>query len=143
MIDHLANATTTVAADADRVWAAMTEPSLVEGWMLGARVESEWHVGSRITWSGVYEGRQFEDHGTILAVAPASLLRFTHFSPLSGRQDIPENYHTVTWTLEPDGDGTLVRLTQDNNETEDAAAHSSTNWQSMLDELRKVAEAAG
>ena len=143
MIDHLAIASTTVAADPGRVWAALTQPELVARWMLGARVASDWNVGSRITWSGEYEGRPFEDRGTILAVAPASMLRFTHFSPLGGRQDIPENYHTVTWTLEADGDATLVRLSQDNNETEDAAAHSAKNWQSMLDALREVVETAG
>ena len=143
MIDHIAIASTTIAADADRVWAVLTEPELVSTWMFGARVSSEWHVGSRITWSGEYEGRDYEDHGTILALTPASLLRFTHFSPLTGRQDIPENYHTVTWTLEKTADGTRVRLTQDNNETEDSAAHSSKNWQAMLDGIREVAEAAG
>jgi uncharacterized protein YndB with AHSA1/START domain len=143
MIDHRATASTRIAADSARVWAALTEPDLVEKWMLGARVSSEWRVGSRITWSGEYKGREYEDHGTILSLAPASMLRFTHFSPLTGKQDIPENYHTVTWTLEPDGDATLVRLSQDNNESEDAAAHSSKNWQAMLDELRKTAEAAG
>jgi uncharacterized protein YndB with AHSA1/START domain len=141
MIDHLATATATIAASADRVWTAMTDPDLVEQWMLGARVASEWRVGSRVTWSGEYEGRQYQDHGTILAAVPASVLRFTHFSPLSGRQDIPENYHTVTWTLEPDGGSTTVRLTQDNNDSEDAAAHSAKNWQSMLEGLRRVAEA--
>jgi len=143
MTDHIAHASTTIAADADRIWTVMTEPELVEKWMLGARVESEWRVGSRITWSGEYKGREFEDHGTILALAPASVLRYTHFSPLAGRQDIPENYHTVTWTLEPTTGATHVRLAQDNNETEDSAAHSSKNWQSMLDGLREVAEATG
>ena len=143
MIDHLATAATTIAADPARVWAALTEPDLVEKWMLGARVASEWRVGSRITWSGEYEGREYEDHGTILAIVPASMVRFTHFSPLSGTQDIPENYHTVTWTIEADGNSTRVRLTQDNNQSEDAAAHSSKNWQSMLDGLRDVVQAAG
>jgi uncharacterized protein YndB with AHSA1/START domain len=142
MIDHLATASTRIAADGDRVWAALTQPHLVERWMLGARVESDWSVGSRITWSGEFEGRQFEDRGTILAATPASLLRFTHFSSLSGKQDIPENYHTVTWSLEQRGDGTEVRLSQDNNQSEDAAAHSAANWQSMLDALRVVAEGA-
>lgn len=143
MIDHLATAATTIAADPDRVWVALTEPDVVEKWMLGARVASEWQVGSRITWAGEHDGREYEDRGTILAIVPASMIRFTHFSPLTGRQDIPENYHTVTWTLEADGDSTRVRLSQDNNPTEDAAAHSSKNWQSMLDVLRDVVQAAG
>lgn len=140
MIDHVATASTSIASDPARVWAALTEPELVATWMFGARVASEWQVGARITWAGEFEGREYEDHGTILALAPASMIRYTHFSPLSGAQDIPENYHTVTWALEHDGDATRVHLTQDNNATEDAAAHSAKNWQAMLDGLREVAE---
>ena len=138
--DHLATASTTIAATPDVVWNTLTDPDLIAEWMLGSRVSTEWRVGSRITWSGSYNGEDFEDHGTILDFQPNTLLRTTHFSPSGGRQDIPENYHTVTWRLTGSGGSTLLTLEQDNNPTEESAEHSSANWQSMLDGLRRVTE---
>ncbi len=61
-------------------------------------VETTWEVGAPITWSGEYEGKAYEDHGTVLAGdVRAQVLSTTHFSPLTGKEDVPENYHTVTY----------------------------------------------
>ena len=138
--DHLAIARTEISAPADAVWAALVDPAAIEQYLFGSRVTSDWAVGSTIVYAGEYEGKPYEDHGRILDLTPGKLLRSTHFSPLNGRQDIPENYHTLTWTLE-EGDGTTtLTLTQDNNETEDAAQHSSKNWELVLEGLKKVVE---
>ena len=45
----------------------------------------------------------------------------THFSPLSGQDDAPENYHAPTWSLEGGPDTSLLTLTQDNNATAEVA----------------------
>ena len=46
-------------------------------------------------------------------------LKLTHFSPLSGDEDVPENYHTLVYELEGHGDTTRVSLSQSNNATEE------------------------
>jgi len=138
--NHLAIATITIDAPAVRVWRALTDPAEIEKYLFGSRVTSDWAVGSTITYAGEYEGRPYEDHGRILDFRPGTLMRSTHFSPLGGREDIPENYHTLTWTLEEAESATTVTLTQDNNDTEEAAQHSSENWQRVLAGLKKVAE---
>ena len=140
--NHLAIATTTIHAPADAVWKALVDPALIKQYMFGSDVTSDWTVGSPIVYSGEYEGKPYQDHGTILDLRPGELLRSTHFSPLSGKQDIPENYHTLTWSIEPDGEKTTLTLTQDNNETEDAAKHSEDNWKTVLKGLKKLVEAA-
>ena len=76
----------------------------------------------------------------MIEIDPPSRLVVTHFSPMSGDEDVPENYHRVSYTLEPAGDGTRVTLEQDGNKTEEAAEHSTANWQGMLDGLKKAAE---
>jgi hypothetical protein len=53
---------------------------------------------------------------------------------------VPENYHTVTIELAADGNRTQVNLTQDHNETEEARAHSTKNWETMLAGLKRVVE---
>ena len=139
--NHLAIATAMIHAPADAVWQALTDPALIKVYLFGSEVASEWKVGSTITYSGVYQGTEYQDHGRILDFRPGELLRSTHFSPLGGKQDIPENYHTLTWTLEPEGEQTRLTLTQDNNESEDAARHSEDNWKTVLDGLKELVEA--
>lgn len=135
-----AEATTTVAAPAGEVWKALTEPDLVAQYMFGSRVESDWQPGSPIAWKGEYEGKPYEDHGEIVEVVPDQVLEVTHFSPLSGQPDEPENYHHVRYELQETDGTTTVRLTQDNAGSDEEAEHSAQNWQMMLDGLKKVVE---
>ena len=108
--------------------------------MFGSEVKTDWKPGSPITWQGEFEGRAYEDKGEIISVEPSRQLEVTHFSPLTGQEDRPENYHRVRYDLKPTNGGTLVRLTQDNNSSAEEAEHSGANWQMMLDGLNKVAE---
>ena len=140
MTGYSATASVDVDAAPDRVWAALTDPDQIAEWMMGSRVESDWEVGSPITWSGEMDGKPYQDKGEVLEVDPGTRLSVTHYSPLMGGEDVPENYHTVTYDLAPSGDGTTVRLTQDGCESEEQAEQFSQNWQGMLDELKKVAE---
>jgi uncharacterized protein YndB with AHSA1/START domain len=136
----LATATIRVDASAEDVWRAMTDPDLIAKYFFGTRVQSDWHPGSPITWTGEYEGTEYHDHGTILEVLPRERLVHTHFSPLAGREDVPENYHTLTWSLEPDDEGTRVTLAQDNNHSYDDVEHSEKNWHLVLEGLKGVVE---
>jgi uncharacterized protein YndB with AHSA1/START domain len=76
----------------------------------------------------------------ILKLEQERLIQYSHFSPLSGKTDLPENYHTVTFELVSDGVETAVSLSQDNNETEQAREYSEMNWKMMLDGLKKLLE---
>ena len=49
--------------------------------------------------------------------------------------DEPDNYHTVTYDIAPEGDRTRVTLSQDGNDTPEQAEQFSANWQNMLDAL--------
>lgn len=52
----------------------------------------------------------------------------------------PENYHTLTWTLEDQGGTTKLTLSQDNNATEEAAEHSPGMWDMLMADVKKIAE---
>ncbi|MBO0827610.1 MAG: SRPBCC domain-containing protein [Streptosporangiales bacterium] len=140
MRGHVATARTEVTAPPARVWAALTDPELVAAYMFGTRIETDWKEGGRIVWKGEYQGRSYEDHGTVLEVEPERRLSVTHFSPLTGQDDVPENYHTVTYELSERDGGTLVTLTQDNAGSEEEAEHSARNWEQMLAGMKRVAE---
>ena len=137
--DHVAESAIEVDAPPERVWAVITDPAAAREFMFGTELETDWTVGGPIRWRGVYEGRPYEDHGVVLEFEPPRRLVNTHFSPLGGQEDVPENHHTLTWTLEGDGP-TRLTLSQDNNPTPDAAAHSQANWDSLVAKVKEIAE---
>lgn len=138
--DLIAHSSITIAAPAQKVWDALVTPSTIKEYMFGTTVISDWKEGSPIVWKGEWQGRKYEDKGVIRQLTPCRALQYTHFSPLSGQPDRPENYHTVTIQLSPDGHQTRVSLTQDNNPTEEARSHSEKNWGTMLEGLKRVVE---
>ena len=135
-----AHASIRIAAGPERVWRALVDPDQVREYMFGAEVRSDWREGSPITWSGEWKGKQFEDKGEILEVAPARRLRYTHYSPLTGEPDVPSSYHTVTIELAPAGESTDVELDQSGNADAKSREHSEQNWSQMLEGLKRVVE---
>ena len=129
-----------IAASPDHVWSILTDNEAFGEVMFGSEIVTDWKVGSPILFRGTWEGKPYEDKGEILEVTPPTRMRVTHFSPLTGDADVPENYHEVRYDLAAAGEGTRVTVTQDNNTTQEAADHSTANWKTMLESLKKVAE---
>jgi uncharacterized protein YndB with AHSA1/START domain len=140
MVGHVATAETEIDASPDQVWSALTDPEQIKQYMFGSQVETDWQPGSPIVWKGEYEGKQYEDKGEIVEIEPERRLKVTHFSPLGGQEDVPENYHTLLYELEARDGKTRVSLSQDNNPSEEAAEHSRANWEQMLTGLKQVVE---
>jgi uncharacterized protein YndB with AHSA1/START domain len=138
--DLVARAAITVNAAGEKVWHALVTPDAIKQYMFGTNVASDWQEGSAITWEGVWQGKSYKDKGAILKVRPRRILQYSHFSPLSGLPDEPNNYHIVTIELSPHGSQTEVSLSQDNNATEEARAHSEKNWAMMLAQLKHFLE---
>ena len=128
-----------VSATPLEVWRALTDPELIREYFFGTRVETTWEPGSPITWSGEFNGHAYQDKGEVVDVVPEQRLVVTHFSPMTGQQDVPENYHRITYRLEQDGDRTRVTLEQDNTPAGSEEDFRS-NWQTMLDNLKQVVE---
>lgn len=138
--DLIAKAATVIRAPKDRVWEALIAPDAIKQYMFGADVESDWREGSQIKWKGEFNNKKYEDKGVILEIVPGQALQYSHFSPLSGKPDRPENYHTVTITLSESDLETQVTLSQDNNDDEESRRESEQNWTVMLDVLKKYVE---
>ena len=136
----IAKASETINADSDKVWDALVDPAAIKQYMFGTNVASDWREGSSITWKGEWQGKSYEDKGVILQLKPGRTLQYSHFSPLAGLPDKPENYHTVTIELSAEGNQTHVSLAQDNNPTEEEREHSEKNWAMMLTGLKKFLE---
>lgn len=141
MTDHDVTVTRTIHTNAGQVWKVLTQPDLVKRWMMGAKVNSTWKPGAPITWSGEYDGKSYQDKGEIIESEPEQRLAYTHFSAMSGAEDKPENYHRVRWMLDEQDGATKLSLRQTGATSAKEAEQFKTNWQTMLDKLRDVAEA--
>lgn len=128
-----------IGASPGEVWHALTEPELIGRYFFGTRVETTWEPGSPITWSGEYDGHAYQDKGEVVEVDPEQRLVVTHFSPMTGQDDVPENYHRITYRLERHGDSTRVTLEQDNTPA-GSEEDFRRNWQTMLDNLAALLE---
>jgi uncharacterized protein YndB with AHSA1/START domain len=138
---YIAEAEIEVNATPAQVWTALTDPELIAKYFFGTQVQTDWQPGSPIVWKGEYQGNKYEDKGEILEVQPNRLLRFTHFSPMTGQPDEPQNYHTLTYELDDRGGRTRVFLSQGNNASAEEAEHSTANWETVLKGLKETVEA--
>lgn len=138
--DFTANSVVAINSSRRAVWDALVSPSAIKRYMFGASVESGWHEGSDITWKGEFNGRKYEDKGVILKIEPEKMIKYSHFSPLSGKPDVPDNYHIVTIQLADGADRTEVTLTQENNDSEEVRLESEKNWDVMLEGLKQYVE---
>jgi len=135
-------ATVTIDAPRIKVWDALTNPQKVKQYMHGTNLSTDWKVGSPIAWRGEWKGQSYEDKGEVLQADPPQLLKYTHWSPLGGSEDKPENYHTVEYELTEDGGKTALTLKQDNNSSqEEADKMAADNWGPVLQGLKQTVEA--
>jgi len=137
---YTAKQSITIAASRDKVWDALTKPELVKQYFFGTTVESTWKKGSPIRFTGEWEGKPYEDKGTILDIVPGKLLKYNYWSSFSGKPDVPESYANITYRLVDMGGNTEYIVEQDGLETEEAARHSEQNWDSVMQGLRKLLE---
>lgn len=136
----IANATVSVHAPATKVWKALTDPKLIKQYLFGTDVVTDWKEGHSITWKGEYEGKSYQDKGVIKKIEPNRILQHTYLSSMSGKEDSPENYATVSYQLVGEGDKTVLSLSQDHNENEKAREASTKNWTTVLSKLKEVVE---
>lgn len=139
MTDRTATVDVSISASPQQVWRALTEPEQIRAYFFGADVETSWRPGDPISWKGEYDGQAYEDKGEVLEVEPERRLVVTHYSPLTGRPDEPDNYHRVSWKLEDVGDHTEVAVEQ-TLVADEAAEQATENWTNVLRQLKEHVE---
>jgi uncharacterized protein YndB with AHSA1/START domain len=139
--DITGTASIVIDAPAEKVWEALTNPELIKQYFFGTDAISDWKEGSPLLFKGTWQGKTYEDKGTILTVKQNELFRYSYWSSMSGIEDKPENYVTVSYILIPNGDRTKLEITQENIPDEKMKAHSEENWNKVLEGLKGVVEA--
>ncbi len=137
---YTASRSITLGVPSAKVWEALTRPDLVKQYLYGTDMSADWRVGGAITYRGEWEGKPYMDKGTIKALKPGRMLVTTYFSSMTGKEDKPENYNTITYELAEKNGKTTLTITQENNPTKESAEHSAKNWGMVLEALKKLVE---
>jgi uncharacterized protein YndB with AHSA1/START domain len=112
------------------VWRALTEPALLARWWAAGDIRPV--VGHRFTLDMGSWGRQ---ECEILQVEPEKLLRYTFAETTLGT--------TITWRLEPEGDGTRLFLLHDGfEENSQALRGMGSGWPALLARIEPSLEVA-
>ena len=140
MIDLGTTTSVIIRAPIEDVWDALTTPELIKRWFFGVDTEADWQVGGPIVHRGEWQGKPYEDKGTILRFEPPTLLVHTHWSPASGVPDRPDQYEEVTWSLSGRNGETVLTVAETNLPSEEAKARSEESWKAVLDNLIDLLE---
>jgi len=132
--------TITFKAPIAEVWKGLTDPAIVKEYFFGTNLSSDWKVGGPITFTGEWEGKTYEDGGTILDIDAPKFLKYTYWSSMSGTEKTPENYNNITYELDENDGVTTLIITQDGVKSQEAADHSDQMWTSVFDGLKKIIE---
>lgn len=132
----------TINASAEHVWAVLTQPELIEKWMLDTPVEigTEWREGGKLQEQGDLHGLSFENRGKIIRFDPPAALEYTHWSTLSLIPDEPQNYSILQFKLQTADNSTDLTLTISNLVTFEIFKHLEFYWKVALHLLKEVAE---
>lgn len=76
----------------------------------------------------------------MLQVEDQKLLKYSYWSNMSGRADVPENYHIITYYLEKKGDGIVLTMTEENLDNEEMKERSSKLWDMVFQNLQNLLE---
>ncbi len=129
-----------IQAPKSKVWQALTDPKAIKAYLFGTDVHTDWKKGSPITYTGVWEGKPYEDKGVIVDIRQGEYYHSTYYSPLSGKEDKPENYNNVIWELKENNGQTIASVSQDNIENKEGIEKAKQNWNFVLKGMKEWVE---
>ena len=138
--DIKAQVSINIHASISNVWEALTNPEIIKKYFFGTNTITDWKVGRPIKFKGEWEGKTYEDKGTILEIQKNKLIKYDYWSSMSGIEDKPENYVIVTYQLSGGDENVNLSVLQENIPDEKMKAHSEQNWNKVLDGLKTVVE---
>lgn len=141
MADNTFLYVTYIATTPEKLWEALTSSDFTEQYFFGSKIESDWKVGSRITYS---RNGQVTDYGTILKCEPYRILSFTW--TYAADQAVREEPSQVTFELKQMG--STVKLTlkhekliaADIVEKDDTFEGLNNGWPAILSNLKSLLE---
>ena len=134
------NKTINIMADKSKVWEALTNSNIIKQYLFGAEVNSDWKVGSKIIYSGNFDGIEFRDEGIINVLDFEKVFQYSYWSANHGTENIPENHVVISYDIISTDTGTTLELTQKNYKSKEIAEGMNYIWDLILGNLKKLIE---
>lgn len=130
-----------INTDAKHLWSVLTKSEFTKEYMFNCSVESNWEIGSPITWQGNYQGYEAFQKGKIIAYEPYRLIKYSTFDPNFGLEDKPANYIHVSYLLnEIDGQTELRIINETFDGNEERMTHINQGWEMVIHKIKESAE---
>ena len=107
--------TLTIKASIQKVWNTLTLPELVKKWQYGSDMTTDWKPGNAIRFRTEWDGKVFEQWGTVLELVENKLIRYSLFAPRPDLEDKPENYFEMKYILTPENENVKLQIIQEDN----------------------------
>ncbi|ASW53313.1 SRPBCC domain-containing protein [Plantactinospora sp. KBS50] len=131
---------TEIATTPQRLWTALTTGSLTRAYWFDRRIESDWLVGSAVTF---YDGTsdRITDTGVVLESVPPRRLVYSFRYEDGPVTELDRPYTRVTFEIEPlDGGKVRLRLVHDQFASPDDVAGWEAGWTPILANLQAFLE---
>lgn len=129
-----------IEAPISKVWEALTNPAIIKQYFFGTDTVTNWMPGSSISFKGEWEGKKYEDKGTVLEVKDHELIKYNYWSSMSGIADRPENYVIITYKISGTDYNVMLTVRQENIPGEKMKEHSEENWKKLMHHLKELLE---
>jgi uncharacterized protein YndB with AHSA1/START domain len=142
MVEHRFQKTVEIQAPVDKVWEALTIPTLMKQWMTESSIDiiTSWEKGSPFIIEGNLHGIVFQNKGVVLEYEPMHRLAYSHLSSISALPDELENYTVIDFTLTH---GTILTIEINNFPTDAIYHHMAFYWNVAPEVLKKFVEQPG
>ena len=130
----------TIDAAVPDVWHALTDPALIGKYFFNVKVNGDWKEGNTIVYHGEWQGRKFHSKAKVLQVREEKLLKYSYWSDMSGNEDVPENYHIITYDLNPVDGKTELTMTEENLKDEQMKVKSAMLWKQVFENMKNLVE---
>ncbi|SFT47118.1 Uncharacterized conserved protein YndB, AHSA1/START domain [Lishizhenia tianjinensis] len=130
-----------ITASKEEVWEVLTHPEKIKVYLFGTQTQTDWKVGSPISFTGEYQGTTYHDKGNVLSNEAYQSLKYNYWSAMSGLEDNPDNYSIITYTLhEESSNQILFTWKQEGFGSVEGHAHTEQFLPDMLKVIKELAE---
>jgi uncharacterized protein YndB with AHSA1/START domain len=129
-----------INATIQNVWDTITKAELVKLWQYGSDLQTTWKIGSTIKFRTEWEGKVFEQWGSVLEMNPTELVKYSLFAPRPDLEDKPENYFIMSYILTDENGQTKLEIIQEDNRLNAIQEEPQGEENPVLKSLKQIAE---